>query len=301
MRDGTPPAERPDGPVGTCEFLGLVFDRLDARQALDRIAGRPADAPFAYVVTPNVDHVVRYDRCRAALDHFQDERKTLIDSENGPDSPVRAFSNRMTVYGHSENALVAAYADAWLTLCDSRILARLADLAGLPLPVVPGSDLTAAILGQAVRPSDRIAILGGRAADIEALRHRLGLTDLHHHDPPMGFIDDPAERQRAVRFVVEAGARFTFLAVGSPRQELIAHDVLTTGEASGIGLCIGASIEFLTGTQQRAPAILQRLHLEWLFRLLSNPRRLWRRYLLEGPAIFLIFRKWRKESRGSRG
>ena len=100
----------------------------------------------------------------------------------------------------------------------------------------------------------------------------------------MGFIDDPAERQRAVRFVVEAGARFTFLAVGSPRQELIAHDVMTTGEASGIGLCIGASIEFLTGTQQRAPAVLQRLHLEWLFRLLSDPR-LWRRYLLEGPAI----------------
>jgi len=264
MHDDTTPAERPDRPVGTSEFLGLAFDPLDAREAIERIAGRPADAPFAYVVTPNVDHVVRFERRRAALE--------------------------------------AAYAGAWLPLCDSRILARLADLAGLSLPVVPGSDLTAAILDQAVRPSDRVAILGGCAADIEALRHRLGLTDLVHHDPPMGFIDDPVERRRAVRFVVEASARFTFLAVGSPRQELIAHDVMTTGQASGIGLCIGASIEFLTGTQKRAPVILQRLHLEWLFRLLSNPRRLWRRYLVEGPAIFLIFRRWRrKNAAGPRG
>jgi UDP-N-acetyl-D-mannosaminuronic acid transferase (WecB/TagA/CpsF family) len=62
--------------------------------------------------------------------------------------------------------------------------------------------------------------------------------------------------------------------------------------ATGVGLCIGASLEFLTGAKRRAPLWLQRLGLEWLFRLLTEPRRLWRRYLVEGPRIFVLWWRW---------
>ena len=62
----------------------------------------------------------------------------------------------------------------------------------------------------------------------------------------------------------------------------------------GIAFCVGAALEFITDQQKRAPALVRRLRLEWAHRLVTNPRRLWRRYLLEGPAIFLLTYRWRK-------
>ena len=78
--------------------------------------------------------------------------------------------------------------------------------------------------------------------------------------------------------------------VGSPQQELIAARV--TG-GTGFGLCIGAALEFLTGDQVRAPLVLRKTGLEWAYRLASNPRRLWRRYLVEGPKVFLLAWRWK--------
>jgi exopolysaccharide biosynthesis WecB/TagA/CpsF family protein len=86
--------------------------------------------------------------------------------------------------------------------------------------------------------------------------------------------------------VVSHPARFVFLAVGSPRQERLAAAIKATGRASGIGLCIGASLEFIAGAQPRAPVWMRRGGLEWLHRLGRDPRRLARRYLLDCPAIF---------------
>ena len=58
--------------------------------------------------------------------------------------------------------------------------------------------------------------------------------------------------------------------------------------ARGLALCVGASINFLTGLERRAPVWMQHLSLEWLFRLLQDPRRLARRYLVRGPRIFAL-------------
>jgi exopolysaccharide biosynthesis WecB/TagA/CpsF family protein len=62
----------------------------------------------------------------------------------------------------------------------------------------------------------------------------------------------------------------------------------------GIGLCVGASMDFLSGSRKRAPQWMQQARLEWLFRLLDEPQKLWRRYLVEGPKIFRIWLAWRK-------
>jgi exopolysaccharide biosynthesis WecB/TagA/CpsF family protein len=105
----------------------------------------------------------------------------------------------------------------------------------------------------------------------------------------MGFIGDDREVQRVVEFVNDHPARFVFLAVGSPRQEIVALRVRQHGGACGIGLCIGNSLNFLAYPESRAPAWIGRLHLEWLHRLMTDPARLWRRYLLDNPAIFGIF------------
>ena len=176
-------------------------------------------------------------------------------------------------------------------------MARLARLFGLPAPpVATGSDLTAALFGEVITPGDPVAVLGGSEETAAALRARYGLlARLAHHDPPMGFDRDPAALEAAVRFLEDHPSRFSFLAVGSPRQEIVAAALVRRGKATGIGLCIGASLLFLTGAERRAPRVVQGAGLEWAWRLAQSPRRLARRYLLDSPRIVRLL--WRETRR----
>jgi exopolysaccharide biosynthesis WecB/TagA/CpsF family protein len=189
---------------------------------------------------------------------------------------------------------------AALRLLDSRVVARLARLFGLRSPpVVPGSDLTAALFDRVVKPDDAVAVLGASEAVAAALAARYRLARLAHHNPPMGFDRDPAALEAALRFVESHPARFVFLAVGSPRQEIVAEALVRRGRATGIGLCIGASLLFLTGAERRAPRPVQQAGLEWAWRLAGDPKRLARRYLVDSPRIVQLL--WREARRGSRG
>lgn len=240
-------------------LLGVEFAGLRPDEVLERLAARPASSPFAYVVTPNADHLVRLS---------------------------------------SRPELGRLYEAAALRLLDSRVVARLARSFGLsPPPVVTGSDLTERLFGGVIGAGDRVTVLGGAEEVATALRARYGLTRLAHHDPPMGFDRDPAALEAAIRFVEDNPARFVFLAVGSPRQEIVAETLVRRGKATGVGLCIGASLLFLTGAERRAPRALQSAGMEWAWRLLRDPRRLARRYLVDGPQILHLL--WREARRGA--
>lgn len=206
-----------------------------------------------YVVTPNVDHIIRY--C--------DE----------PD--FRRF-----------------YQGASYVLLDSRFLAKLLRWARKwpkPPQACPGSDLTATIFLRLLRPQDRVLLIGGSEIQAAVLRDRFGLADFHHFNPPMGFIRDAEATETCLKWIERLGPfRFCFVAVGSPQQEQLAFMLKQRNHARGIVLCVGASINFLTGTERRAPLWMQHLGVEWLFRLLQSPRRLAHRYLLRGPRIFWL-------------
>jgi len=240
-------------PIERTAFLGLEFADLTTEDAVRWVLDAPGDA-FRYVVTPNVDHIVRLDRLHG------------------------------TARG---DELARAYAAADLCLCDSRVLARLARLYGRALAVVPGSDLTAALMAR-LDPAMPITIIGGEAASIRALASRYALADVRHHNPPMGMLDRADAMDAATGFVRAGRSRIVFLAIGSPQSEILAHRIAAAGGACGTALCIGASIDFLVGKQLRAPGWVQRTGFEWAWRLVSEPRRLWRRYLVEGPRIFAI-------------
>lgn len=228
-------------------LLGLNFTDLGLADAVDWIAARPAGEPFRYVVTPNADHVVRLSR---------------------------------------DPGLSSIYRNAWMCLMDSRVVPRLARLLGLRTPAIaPGSDLTEQLLTRYLQPGERITIVGLAPEFLPALIERCQLAAPAHHNPPLGFDKDPAAFAAAVQFVCDHPSRFVLLAVGSPRQERLAEAVAATGRASGTGLCIGASLEFMIGVQQRAPVWMRRAGLEWLHRLLSNPRRMFRRYLIDSPVV----------------
>ena len=236
-------------------FLNSAFDNIDFDTALERISARDPASPFAFVVTPNVDHLVRLRRDRV---------------------------------------LAPLYAQAWLTVCDSKVLELMAALSGEDVDVTPGSDLTGAVFEHAVQPDEPITIIGGRASVIEAVKARYGLTDVRWHQPPMGLRDDPDAIEACARFVAENPARFVFLCVGSPQQEMIAEACLRRGDCTGTGLCVGAALDFLSGQVERAPEWMRKARLEWLHRLIKQPRRLWRRYLVDGPKIAFIWWEWRR-------
>lgn len=241
------------------ELLRMMFDAITLDELVDWVEGRDPMASFEYVVTPNVDHVVRLDR--------EYER------------------------------LAPAYRDAAIAVCDSQILSGLARLSGIRLPPIPGSDLTSRFFGSVLKPGDPIVILGGEPSEIDRLKARFKLKRVAHHNPPKGILTDSDAMDEVVRFVMSHPARYIFLALGSPQQELIAHRIQRTGKVRGLGFCIGASIDFLTGKIRRAPQFMRVMGIEWLHRMIQEPRRLWRRYLVDDMAVWGMYWRWSRNRR----
>lgn len=239
------------------EFLGAEFHPLDPVQTLSRAKWMTDKTPFRYVVTPNVDHIVR-------LTKEPDVYKPL-------------------------------YEGAWLSVCDSRILELLANRSNIPLKAVPGSDLTQQIFENILTKDDNITVIGADEEIIHSIKSKYELGDIYHHEPPMGLRKKPEAVAECAKFIKEHPSRYVFICVGSPQQEMVAKAAAELDGTVGLGLCVGASLDFLAGRTKRAPKWMQRARLEWLFRLASEPKRLWRRYLIEGPKIFLIWQSWKRQ------
>lgn len=236
--------------IGPCRFVPLGFT-----DAVEQIQSKSRDKTFGYVVTPNIDHVAR----------------------------LLKYPDDADIQG--------AYSNAALTLCDSRILDKVARLAGQQFKaVIPGSSLTEYLFKSVLTPSDRIAIIGGSDSVISQLTKTYEHLAIRHTNPSMGFIHKPEEVSTLLDWAAQQQANYTFLALGSPQQERLAHAMQKSGVFTGVGLCIGASLEFLVGEKARAPAIMQTLHLEWLHRLMQEPTRLARRYGANALALPSIYR-----------
>jgi exopolysaccharide biosynthesis WecB/TagA/CpsF family protein len=247
------------------EFLGLPFSLLQQREVVLLIAEQ-GGAPYRYIVTPNAHHVV-----------------------NIHNEPAR---------------LLPIYREAWLSLCDSRIVRALARFDRLSLPLVTGSDLVAVLL-QALDASDsvhtarRILVIGPQRGAEDVLRRVYRNLDIAVLPAPAGLGQNAEWRRAVARACLNRSWDVALICVGSPAQEFIAHELAELGCQSGIALCVGASIDFLTGRSVRAPRLLQKTGLEWAYRLAREPGRLWRRYLIESPRIIRIFMQERAQ-RGRR-
>ncbi len=222
-------------------FLGTPIDLASHSEVLSSLeATSHSQSRFKYIVTPNADHIVR---------------------------------------NTEKPELTSIYDSAWLSLCDSRIVARVAKIKGYPIKdVVTGSDLTASIFQSSTIEKKSITIIGGDKSTIETLKRRFHLHFVNHHNPKMGFINDDAEVNFCCQFIQDHPADYVFLAVGSPQQEILAKRISEHPGCTGMGFCIGASLLFLTGQEKRAPRFFSAMGIEWFYRLTQDPKRLWRRY-----------------------
>lgn len=219
------------------------------------LAERKASDDFAFVATPNVQHVAMAER---------------------------------------DTSLADVFGAADLSLCDSRPLKRLAKMKGINLPLCTGSDMTVALFERIVRPGDRVAAVCASSRLAELLQERHPQIQWQIHVPPMGTEPGTPAYAECVEFIQKANARFTFVALGAPKSERMCKLVAETGGARGTALCTGAGLEFMVAQKRRAPVFIQRLGLEWLHRVASEPRRLAGRY---AGAVPPLLRLWLREGR----
>ncbi len=161
----------------------------------------------------------------------------------------------------------------------------------------PGPDLLEALSSRAASGGFPVFFLGGREGVVDeladALRRRYpGLVVAGTATPPFGEWSDETSRD-LVRQVKESGARLLWLGVSAPKQEIWARRWLD--ELDMPVLCVGAAFDFSAGRVRRAPVWMRRSGFEWVHRLATEPRRMWRRYLLGNPLFVAdVIRWWRR-------
>lgn len=179
-------------------------------------------------------------------------------------------------------AFRTAYAAHSHVTADGNPIVWLSRLAGQDVHLVPGSELIEPVVELAARQNVPIGLFGSDNATLEAAAAALkgrhpGLEIPLVLAPPMGFDPTGSEADAAIEKMRNSGARVFFLALGAPKQEIFASRAQAMLPEAGF-LSIGAGIDFIAGTQTRAPAWVRAVAGEWLWRLALSPKRLARRY-----------------------
>lgn len=194
---------------------------------------------------------------------------------------------------------LAAYDKADFRVCDSQILMLAAKFLGKPIQAkISGSDLFP-LFCDYHRHNSRIKIflLGGAegvAARAQAnINARIGREIIvQSHSPSFGFENNLEECNQILEMIRQSSANVLVVGVGSPKQEIWIAKYKHLLSSIDIFMGVGAAIDFEAGHKPRAPQLISQLGLEWLYRLISEPKRLWKRYLLDDlPFLWLIIKE----------
>lgn len=236
----------------TLNFMTLPFVTSSIDEVVKMVLARAQIPRYGFMVTPNVDHL-----------------------------------NKL-LSGQVDREI---YTCAEISVNDSRILELLAKFVGKSLPALPGSDIVLRLLEHEDSKQLNIAITGPIAEDFQALAALYPAHNLIFIPSAQRLVRDHEEWLNLLQTIKETDFDILLCCISFPKQEYLAYDLIQTGLGHGFAICAGASIDFLTGKQKRAPKAFQKMRMEWLFRLASDPKRLFGRYLIDGPAIFLHFLK----------
>lgn len=182
-----------------------------------------------------------------------------------------------------------AYAVQDFVVADGNPVVWLSWLAGRPVRLVPGADLVLPLARLAAGRGVGVVLLGATGESLAGaaarLRHEApGLKIAAQIAPPMGFDPEGEEAGRILKGLAGVGPCLCLLALGAPKQEILAARGRVLAPAVGFA-SIGAGLDFLSGHQRRAPRLMRMLALEWLWRAAVAPKRLVPRYLACGAIL----------------
>lgn len=188
--------------------------------------------------------------------------------------------------------------DADMVLVDGKPLVWISKLHGRPLKEkVSGSDLVPLLCEVAAKNGYKVFIIGGKEGSAERAKQRLEekLPDIKivgTYAPPFGFEKDDAELERINRMISQAHPDLLITCFGCPKQEKWIYENIEKYDAK-VSICAGATVDFLAGNVTRAPRWMSEHGLEWFYRFLQEPKRMFRRYFVDDIKIVQLIHKYK--------
>lgn len=240
------------------KFMNTEIDNLTMAETLLAVDELIQKNKNAYVVTPNVDHIVKLE---------------------------------------SNERLKNAYSEADLILTDGKPLVWASWLYRNPIKEkVSGSDLFPELCNLAAKRHYTMFFLGAKegvavkaAEKLKKIYPELEIAGCYA--PPLGFENDAKELKKIETLIKSAKPHILVLALGCPKQEIIAYQYRNLFEVP-LTLCLGATLDFAAGKVKRAPRWMANAGLEWLYRIYQEPSRMFKRYVLEDWKFVKLFLKY---------
>lgn len=247
------------------DFLGIRIDNLTANEILDRVDYCVERRTPCQIVGVNVDQALR-----------------VIEDE---------YSHK--IFDNAEIVFIDGKPILWMAKWLKRPIVE----------KVSGPDLMLLLCERAAQKKYKIFLLGcaeGVAANAAIRLEKMypGLQCVGTYSPPFGFEKDPVEMEKIVSMLRQSGADQLFVGMGSPKQDIFIYENMNKYQIP-VSYSMGAAIDFVGGSVKRAPKWMSDVGLEWFHRMMQNPKRLVRRYLVEDRRILKYYREFKKKEKSA--
>lgn len=240
------------------KFLNIQIDNLTMREAIEEADKLINNNKYNYVVTPNVDHIVKLEEDREFLE---------------------------------------VYNKADLILTDGMPLVWVSRIKKNPIKEkISGSDYFPQLCEFSVNKGYKIFLLGAAEGVADKAKINLenkynGINIVGTYSPKYGFENDKNEINKIIKIINEAKPDILAVGVGAPKQEKFIYKYLHELKVP-LSLGIGATIDFEAGNIKRAPKWMQKIGLEWFYRFIKEPRRMFKRYFVDDMKFIKILIKY---------
>lgn len=241
------------------KFMNTYIDNVSKEEAIAHIEKCIKERKISQITTPNVDQIVRIEK-----DPYF---KEIVDNSE-------------------------------LLLVDGTPLMWIAKRYKKPFKEkICGSDLMPELCSIAAKKGYKVFLLGAApgVADIAAQKLKetnLGLQIVGTYSPPIGFEKDQQELDHINEILFNSKADMLFVGMGVPKQDIFIYENKEKYQIP-TSFAIGGTIDFIAGKQKRAPKWINKIGMEWFYRFLCSPKRMFKRYFVDDVKIIKLARKYR--------
>ena len=219
--------------------------------------------------------------------------------EVGKKSYVVAINVDVVMKIENDAYLKKVVDEADMVLVDGKPLVWISGILGKPLKAkISGSDLVPQLCNVAAKKGYSIFIIGGKDGVADRAKRKLedelpGIKIVGAYAPPFGFEKDEVELRKINKMISEVKPDLLVACFGCPKQEKWIYENYQKYNAK-VSICAGATVDFLAGNVKRAPRWMSEHGLEWFYRFLQEPKRMFKRYFVDDVGILKLIKKYGK-------